>query len=175
LLPGIHAGFEKSHDKTGERIEILRCIARQQARAAAGRRTVNSSKLGSSGRLKMMSAPAGPRVISGTATSLQASAAAHAEFVGGDGCGWDGATCQFVTDDRQLQAGERGIFFGSTQTARTTRKIAVAAVHRDACRRHATLSAPLDPALNSSDFVSTDFTSSPLHCSISAESRAEED
>ena len=55
--------------------ESRSCVALRASRRAkrARRRTVNSSKLGSSGRLKMMSAPAGPpRAISGTATSLQA-------------------------------------------------------------------------------------------------------
>ena len=118
-LPGSRrAVLKPSHDSRPVS-ESRSCVALRASRRAKRprRRTVNSSKLGSSGRLKMMSAPAGPpRAISGTATSLQAICPPLVvlEFVGRDGLArLDRAAREFVADEVELLAGEREIGFGT--------------------------------------------------------------
>ena len=149
--------------------ESRSCVALRASRRAnrARRRTVNSSKLGSSGRLKMMSAPAGPpRAISGTATSLQATCAAARvlEFVRGHGlAGIDRAAREFIADDGEsVRARTRDrLPSGPTRRAIPSRgNTAVAAVHpsRRQTARNTLSVLRSDFAPASSDLVSADFT-----------------
>ena len=156
--------------------ESRSCVALRASRRAKRprRRTVNSSKLGSSGRLKMMRAPAGPpRAISGTATSLQAicAAARVLEFVGGDRlAGVDGSGAR-VRHRRSTVAGartRRRLRSGSTRRANPragiwrSRRCSPDAGIPHAKHFPCSVRAPRP---NSSDFVSADFTGS-LRCLV---------
>ena len=162
------------------------CVALRASRRAKRprRRTVNSSKLGSSGRLKMMSAPAGSAARDQRHRDELAgdlAAAGVLEFVGRDRLArFDRAARELVAGDAELLAREREVGFANgprhaRDSSRGNTAVAAVQPRRRQTARNTLSVLRSGDAPASSDLVSADFTGLSAACSISAVRREPED